>query len=156
MSRVLILFLAVFFAAPPIQAQSVLNAAGRTINPPGTGIVLEYAVGEVAVTTLGVAFGALTQGVLQPYLRVVNTKETFDEKFDFKVYPNPTSDFLTVQTNYIHFTFVEVASADGRVVQIGPFDYSPIDCSMLQAGAYFVRLYSNNHIESKTFKIIKQ
>ena len=141
-----------------VQAQTVLNSAGRTITQPG--LIVEYSVGEVATLTLSLPNGSVTQGLLQPSLKspyiVVPTTEAFDDKFTFKCYPNPVNDFLTVETNYLDFDFVQFTDAQGRTVLDRVFTYSPIDCGTLPSGTYFARLFSSNKPESKTFKLVKQ
>ena len=141
-----------------VQAQNVLNAAGRTIIQPG--LIVEYSVGEVATLTLSLPNGPVTQGLLQPSLNspyiVVPTTEAFDNKFTFKCYPNPVKDFLTVETNYPDFEFVQFTDAQGRTVLDQVFTYGSIECGSLPSGTYFARLFSTNKPESKTFKLVKQ
>ena len=148
-----------------LQAQEVLNAAGKTITGltgPGAVATVEYSIGEVAVKTLSIAGGDVTQGVLQPahdppYVVVeVGTKEVFDELYSFKCYPNPVGDELIVETSYPDFTHVQFISQDGRVVQEMPFNSGQINCNQLPAGMYFVRLFSETKPEFKTFKLFKQ
>ena len=142
-----------------LQAQEVLNAAGKTITGltgPGAVATVEYSIGEVAVKTLSIAGGDVTQGVLQPYVVVDDVKEVFDELYSFKCYPNPVGDELIVETSYPDFTHVQFISQDGRVVQEMPFNSGQINCGQLPAGMYFVRLFSETKPEFKTFKLFKQ
>ena len=133
------------------QAQSVMNAAGNTIMLPG--MIVEYSVGEVATTTLNLTDGPVTQGLLQPTLTspyiVVPANEAFDKQFGFKCYPNPTINFLVVETNYLEFSQIEFVDGTGRIALNINFDYTPIECSNLAAGTYFVRLFSNNKPETR-------
>ena len=115
----------------------------------------------MAVASLNIAGNdvGFTQGFLQPTLGapfIINTQEAFDEKYGFKCFPNPVSDFLTVETSYQDFTEVQFINMDGQIVRLARFDYTPIDCALLPKGIYAVRLYSENKPESKTFKLIKQ
>ena len=142
-----------------LQAQEVLNAAGKTITGltgPGAVATVEYSIGEVAVKTLSIAGGDVTQGVLQPYVVVDDVKEVFDELYSFQCYPNPVGDELIVETSYPDFTHVQFISQDGRVVQEMPFNSGQINCGQLPAGMYFVRLFSETKPEFKTFKLFKQ
>lgn len=141
-----------------VQAQNVLNSAGRTITQPG--LIIEYSVGEVATLTLSLSNGPVTQGLLQPSLKspyiIVPTNEVFDDKYTFKCYPNPVGDFLTVETDYLDFEFVKFTDAQGRTVLDRVFTYGSIECGSLPSGTYYARLFSTNKSESKTFKLIKQ
>lgn len=142
-----------------MQAQRVLNAGGRTVNlPSGSPFpILEYSIGEVATATLiNLTNGPLTQGVLQSTLGTVSTNEAFDEKYTFRSYPNPTSSAVMVETDYQHFELFQIIDLSGRIVVENTFGYASINCESISAGIYVVRLYSINHPESKTFKLIKQ
>lgn len=146
-----------------VQAQEVLNAAGKTItglSGPGAVAAVEYSIGEIAISTLSIGTGWATQGVLQPALNppyvVSSTREVFDDLYSFKCFPNPVGEFLIVETSYPDFTGVQFLSLDGRVLREAPFNNGQIDCSQLQAGMYFIRLFSKDKPESKTFKLIKQ
>lgn len=141
-----------------VQAQNVLNTAGRTISPPGLGFVVDYSLGEVATLTLSnLLVGSVTQGVLQPPPLVPsNINEAFDEIYGFKCFPNPTAYFVTVETAYSDFSRIRIINIEGKVMQEDKFDYSAIDFTSFTAGTYTVCLFSLNKPESKTFKIIKQ
>lgn len=158
MCKTIYLLLTTLCLMAHVQAQNVLNSAGRTITQPG--LIVEYSVGEVATLTLSLPNGPVTQGLLQPSLNspyiVVPTNEAFDDKFTFKCYPNPVGDFLTVETDYSDFEFVQFTDAQGRTVLDRVFTYSPIECSALPSGTYFARLFSTNKPELKTFKLFKQ
>jgi len=159
MNKSIFLFLTALCMMTHAQAQSALNAGGRTVNlPPGSPFpILDYSIGEVATFTLtNLVNGPITQGVLQPTLGTVNTNEAFDEKHSFNCYPNPTSNAVVIETDYQHFSLFQIMDMSGRLIAENTFRYEPINCELISAGAYFIRLYSDNHPESKTFKLIKQ
>jgi hypothetical protein len=156
MHKTIFLFLTALCLMAHVQAQSVLNTAGRTITLPNQEGTVDFSVGEVATLTINPLGAAYTQGFIQPYYWVVSTKEVFDDLYAFKCFPNPVGDVLLVETNYPDFTDIQFFSMDGSVVREAPFQYNQIDCQGLAAGVYFVRLYSKNKPESKTFKLIKQ
>ncbi len=146
---------------PVIPSPSVLNSAGGVINQ-SSGDFVEYSIGEMAVVSLnrGGNEVGFTQGFLQPTLGsdfVINTThESFDEKYSFKCFPNPVSDYLTVETSYQEFTTVQFTNVEGQLLHEIRFDYTPIDCTTLPKGTYFVRIFCNTNPESKTFKLLKQ
>jgi hypothetical protein len=158
MCKTIFLLLTALCLMAHVQAQNVLNSAGRTITQPG--LIVEYSVGEVATSTLSLPNGPVTQGLLQPSLNspyiVVPTNEAFDDKFTFTCYPNPVEGFLIVATNYPDFEFVQFTDVQGRTVLDRIFTYGPIDCATLPSGTYFARLFSTNKPESKIFKLVKQ
>lgn len=145
---------------PVIPSPSVVNTTGGVINQSGGGFV-EFSVGETFVATNNFLGNTtfLTEGFLQPRTTapfIIPTQEQFDELYGFGCFPNPVSDFLSVETSYHGFTNVEFANTEGQVVRSVRFDYTPIDCQSLPAGVYFVRLFSNNFSISKNFKLVKQ
>lgn len=158
MCKTIFLLLTTLCLMAHVQAQNVLNSAGGTIIQPG--LIVEYSIGEVATSTLSLPNGPLTQGLLQPSLKspyiIVPTNEVFDDRFTFKCFPNPVEHFLTVETNYPDFDFVQFTDAQGRTVLDRVFTYSPIECRSLPSGIYFARLFSSNKPELKTFKLVKQ
>lgn len=157
MRSITFLLLVILGLAGPVQAQSALNAAGRTISPLGAGFLVEYALGEVATLPLTGSPGILvTQGVLQPSLLTVHTKEAFDQSYSFRCFPNPTTGFVTIETDYPDFTQLQITDLAGRLIREDPFDYSAIDCSSLPPGVFIARLSSGSKPEVKTFQIIKQ
>jgi hypothetical protein len=156
-----ILFVGWLQGQTPLLSPYVVNTTGGTMAIL-TGGFVEFSVGEPAITTLNIDGNPLgfTQGVLQPILDapyvITSTHESFDDQFGFRCYPNPVSNWITVETSYLHFTSVQFYDPLGRLVDDRVFNYQPLDCSSLPTGLYFVRLFSNNKPESKTFKIIKQ
>ncbi len=145
---------------PVVPSPSVLNTTGGVINQSG-GDFVEFSIGEIAVVPLNIGGNQVgfTQGFLQPRLGapfVINTYEAFDEKYGFKCYPNPVSDFLTVETNYQDFKGIQFINVEGQMIRETRFDYTSIDCTLLPIGTYFVRLYSETNPESKIFKLLKQ
>lgn len=136
---------------------NVLNAGGQTIALTGGGTV-EYSIGEVATLTLFPTGQPVTQGLLQPLppKPINSSQDLFDERYGFACYPNPTADFVTIETGYPDFDRISFSSADGRVVQEGAFTYAPVDCHLLPPGLYFARLSATNSSTLKIFKLLKQ
>ncbi len=66
---------------------------------------------------------------------------------NFSVYPNPTSDMLTINANY-PIENVEVYSVLGKKA-LETSDISSIDLGQLSSGVYIVKVFSNNAFISK-------
>jgi hypothetical protein len=142
------------------NSPNVVNSTGGTMLL-NNGDYLEFSVGETAVTSLNIGGNEVgfTQGLLQPtlgYPYIINTHEAFDDKYSFKCFPNPVSDFLSIETDYKNFTNFQIINLQGQIIQERIFNYSPIDCTLISSGGYFIRLYSKSNPESKTFKLFKQ
>lgn len=69
---------------------------------------------------------------------------------DFKIFPNPSIEYLNISTNLDHFT-IEIRNIIGKqVFQIK--DSKKILVSDLKPGMYIVEIYAKNQIRlSKTF-----
>ena len=77
--------------------------------------------------------------------------ESQNNDIEFRVYPNPARDYITIQT--IHFAELEVVSAQGRVIikkQISK-GKSIIRIDDLANGIYFIRLTTNSTQSVRTF-----
>ncbi|MGB0882860.1 MAG: T9SS type A sorting domain-containing protein, partial [Vicingaceae bacterium] len=78
-----------------------------------------------------------------------------NENVQFGVYPNPTSNTVTLSFSSETKIQYQIVSLDGRVIQDGDFIRNKkLDLSELSNGVYFVRAYSVNEIFQE--KLIKQ
>lgn len=150
------LFLASFsFTA---TAQQSVTVSGN--NATGTGGSSSYSVGQVVYTTNSGTTGKLTQGVQQPYeITTLGIDEHPEMSLQFSVYPNPTSDILTlsiVNFNSSNLTYL-LFDVNGKVIESKKISESmtTIDMKSQQSAIYFVKITDNNK-EIKTFKIIKK
>ena len=87
---------------------SVLSAAGFSqsktleLNPAagdfytGSDFTLSWTIGEGIIETFSNDDMVLTQGFQQPSLKITLIEESDEGNFQINVYPNPTSDFLTI------------------------------------------------------------
>lgn len=152
--------LLVSLALPYAQAQAVLNTTGATII--GSALVVEYSVGEVAIATIGNREqNAVTQGLLQPLTTripwvVTDTDDAFTAQYGFRAYPNPTTESISVETNYTDFDAYQIMDVSGKVIQVQRFDYTAIPVATLSNGMYVVKLFSKDKLLTKSFKVIKQ
>jgi hypothetical protein len=73
----------------------------------------------------------------------------------FKIYPNPTSSFVTISTEQLDSFNLKIADLNGKVMMIK--DYSGmennVDISSFATGIYFFEIKSGN--KSETIKILK-
>lgn len=134
------------------RSQSVLNSTGQTIS---TGnYLIEYSVGELAITTISGTANHATQGLLQPNIKVINPDCAVINQ-PFQYFPSPTYDKLRLvgQNNWIDA--YQVFAADGKLVRSLKFYNNEIDLSNLAAGIYFIRMLPGCDNKYKTIKIFK-
>jgi len=142
-----------------VQAQTshqVLSATGGDAS--GSGGTVAYSVGQIVYTTNTGNTGSVAQGVEQAYeISSVGIKETA-LNISLSVFPNPTSDFLTLKVadynnEALSYHFLD---EQGKLVmneQITNQD-TQVAMSSLARGAYFINVLQANK-KIQTFKIIK-
>ncbi|NLK81924.1 MAG: T9SS type A sorting domain-containing protein [Bacteroidales bacterium] len=140
-------------------AQESINATGG--NASGSGGSVSYSVGQVVYTTNTGTSGSVAQGVQQPYeISVVTAiEEAKGINLSVSVYPNPATDYLTLEVQEfellnLHFQLYDMS---GKLLQSQKITDSQTIIAMgeLIPAAYFVKVVQNNK-EVKTFKIIKK
>ena len=157
-TNTLIVFLA-FLLSFSVNAQTshqVLSASGGDAT--GSGGSVAYSVGQIVYTTHTGTTGSVAQGVEQAYeIYSVGIKETA-LNISLSVFPNPTSDFLTLKVEDYNNEALNYTLLDeqGRLVfneQITTQD-TQVAMSTLARGAYFINVLQANK-KIQTFKIIK-
>lgn len=158
MKNTALLFLSFLFSFS-MKAQTshqVLSASGGDAT--GIGGSAAYSVGQIVYTTSTGTTGSVAQGVEQAYeIYSVGIKETA-LNISLSVFPNPTSDFLTLKVeDYNNETLsFDLLDEQGKLIlneQITNQD-TQIAMSTLARGAYFINIVQTNK-QIQTFKIIK-
>jgi len=142
-----------------LQAQESVNATGG--NASGSGGSASYSVGQVVYTTNTGTNGSVAQGVQQPYEISVVTGIEQAKGINLVVtaYPNPTSDFITL--NITEFNIPDLSyqmfDMNGKLLQSEKItvNQTSIVMSNLVPATYFVKVIQSKK-EVKTFKIIKK
>ena len=141
-----------------LQAQTSINATGG--NASGSGGSASYSVGQVVYTTNTGTNGSVAQGVQQPFeISVVTAiEEAKGINLSVSAYPNPTTDYLTLEVkeyelSNLHFQLYDMS---GKLLQNEKItgNQTSIVMSNLVPATYFVKVIQGNK-EVKTFKIIK-
>ena len=141
-----------------LYAQVVVPASGGDAS--GSGGSASYSVGQAVYTTNTGTDGSVAQGVQQPYeiSIVTEIKEAKEISLSFSVYPNPTTNFLKLNTG--NFTTenlnYQLYDVSGKIIESKKI--VTIETSIFMEntarGVYFLKITENNK-ELKTFKIIK-
>lgn len=150
--------LAFIFSLSTLSAQESVNATGG--NASGSGGTASYSVGQVAYQTHTGTNGSVAEGVQQPYEISVVTgiEEAKGINLSVTAYPNPTSDYLTLNIDEFDISNVSYQLYDmqGKLLQSEKItdNQTSIFMSDLVPAIYFVKVIQGNK-EVKTFKIIK-
>ena len=134
-------------------SQKLVNTSGATIS--SNGFVIEYSVGEIAVTALLGPNNYVSQGLLQPNVKVANAGCDYINQ-DFGYFPNPARTTIGLVGVYNWIDSYMIYAADGRLVGQAIFNNNTIDVTKLAAGAYFIQLFPGCNGKYKTLKILKQ
>ena len=141
-----------------LQAQESVNATGG--DALGSGGSASYSVGQVVYTTNTGTNGSVAQGVQQAFEISVVTglEEAKGINLSVSAYPNPTTDYLTLEVKDVellnlHFQMYDM---NGKLLQNEKItgNQTSIVMSNLVPATYFVKVIQGNK-EFKTFKIIK-
>ena len=158
MKYVISILLMCFVISSVSQAQeSVSTAGGKATSNSGS---VSYTVGQVAYSTHSSNSGTIMEGVQQAYeIFIISTVD--EKKFagiKLKAYPNPVDNRLNLlfEDMIPNNMKYELFDMQGKLLQQAEIDGSEmsVDMSKLTAGAYFLKIKSNDEIV-KVFKIIK-
>ncbi len=142
--KLLLLKIVVCFAtfsanSQPVSIRQVVNATGGTIS--SGSIIIEYNVGEVAVTTHSSGSLTLTQGLLQPDTQVTTSVSRLNpQRYPAHVYVTYPSGAIIVDDESGRLKSYEVINSIGQVFQQGNLNNGRIHVS-LRVGVYYLRLY---------------
>ena len=145
-----------FFAVSSSTAQKVVSANGGTATAAGTQV--SWTIGEPITATVSDGTTTLTQGFQQSKLTVTAINDIQVAGVEIKVYPNPTSDFVT-----IHFSKVMekptylLFDLSGRLIQQKKIESTDakVDMTQFAGGSYILKVNSGQQ-PLQTFKIVKR
>jgi hypothetical protein len=142
-----------------LKAQESINATSGDAS--GGGGSASYSVGQVVYTTNTGTSGSVAQGVQQSYAisEITGIKEAKGINLSVTAYPNPTTDFLTLEVKEFELSNLRFQLCDmsGKLLQNEKItsNQTSIVMSNLVTATYFVKVVQGNK-EVKTFKIIKK
>lgn len=134
--------------------ESPISAGGEAL---GAGGKVSYSIGQVLFNIqLGTNIN-LTEGLQQPYeiSKVIGFKEEIID-LSISVYPNPSSNYLTLSSITTDNYNYQLIDAHGKIVEKASVDnkITVINMSSLAKAVYFLQITKQNELV-KTFKILK-
>ncbi len=136
----------------------------KTVSPSGGdasngGASISYTVGQIDYFVDSGLTGSSSQGVQQPWeISVVTEIDQELNDLDCRVYPNPTSDRLILETEALGVEPVsyQLVGVEGNLLSSGLVENTRfvIPVENLPTGSYFLKV-TQGHTPIKTFKIIK-
>ncbi|NOZ46900.1 MAG: T9SS type A sorting domain-containing protein [Chlorobi bacterium] len=142
-----------------LQAQEAILATGG--NASGSGGLASYSVGQLVYSTNnGTNGNSISEGVQQPFeISVVSgIEQAKGINIECDVYPNPTSDFLTIKVDDFNNKnlLYQLFDIKGNLLESERISANENNISMenFVPETYILKVSDNNK-EIKTFKIIK-
>jgi len=142
-----------------LQAQENANATGGDAS--GSGGSVSYSVGQAVYTTNTGTSGSVAQGVQQAYaiFEVTGIEAAKDITLSVSAYPNPTTDYLTLEVKDSELSGLsfQLYDLNGKLLQSKNINgtQTEINMSSYVPSSYFVKV-TNRTQSIKEFKIIKQ
>lgn len=120
---------------------------------------IDWSIGECMIATFSGVNYQLTQGFHQSNYIVTDVEELSESNANISVYPNPTTDLISVDfTNVaVSESILTIADINGKVLQVRSSENNSekLDFAAYAAGVYFLTVKQENKVV-KSFKIIKK
>jgi len=147
---------AVFFilaSAFSVFSQEVISSQGTSYTN-STGNI-DYTLGETVISSLSDGLNDITQGFHQTNWTFLGV-EDFHKEIQLFLYPNPTSEILTVEASSYKELFYEMFNAEGKIVLEGKLvdQKTEINVSALSPGNYTLSILNKSQVW-KAFKLLK-
>lgn len=142
-----------------LVAQNAITVSGSN-GSSSTGNV-SFSVGQPAYVTDFASNGSVSEGVQQPYeiSTVLSIKEAQEIHLLLSVFPNPTSNFVTLKVENYDFEslHIQLIDANGKLFYNGNTtqNETKIEIGSFTSSIYFLKV-SDDKKELKTFKILKK
>jgi hypothetical protein len=128
----------------------LISCTGNSIANPNYS--LDYSLGEILIETLSDTSHFCTQGILQPNYQTVNRIEELSN-IQVKVYPNPTTDIITISTTSPLNVNFQIINLLGEIIlQDNSKNISVRD---FPNGIYYLRIFNSKNELIHTHTIVK-
>ena len=136
-------------------SKQVIGSAGKTQSNPN--LKVSWTVGEPIVGLMTAGGHQLSNG----YYPAMNIKtlKVEDKSLDLqvKVYPNPTSQLLSVSHPELNSFAIQITDLNGKQMYLGTIGKDhPLDVSHYTQGMYLVTIENKETKTKNTYKIIKK
>jgi len=146
-----------FFFCIVLSAQESLHSAADDISTSLGSIY--YSIGQITYTTDRETNGSVSRGVQQPHeITVLVGAEEKNIELEMSVYPNPTTDFLTLRVKEYDVKNLTAVLYDIKGQLIRQIDLSgqqaQIDLTDLTKSTYLLQVKKGGNVV-KIFKVIR-
>ena len=156
-TKALLVFCFLFGGVMYLPAQNAPVSSGGVSS--GTGGSATYSIGQTDFITANGSNGTITQGLQQPYeILVLSGIEISEINLSVSVFPNPTSDIITLSVKDLSTENLSYALYDlqGKLIKKDKLSGNETAITMgdLSNASYLI-MVTDNKKEIKTFRIIK-
>ena len=148
-------FLSTFFLlnASYLLSQEAVVSQGDNYSNPNANI--NFSIGEVVISTVSDGNYYLTQGFHQTNWNFVGLEDLVPT-YEVKVYPNPTSEFLYINTKDFNGVSYFFYDSKGKLILQNSLSSTEdaVNVSQLSTGTYYLVLADKNQ-KLKSFQLIK-
>ncbi|UCH14603.1 MAG: T9SS type A sorting domain-containing protein [Bacteroidales bacterium] len=137
-------------------SQEIISSSGDYSD--GSSGQLSWTLGDLATETYSSGDIKLTQGFQQPTIEVTPTFESRNYNIVMRVYPVPSSDFVTVEFEEIQKDMkVVLFNLQGEVVTSKILESATItlDLNSLSPSEYILKIINKENDLIKSYKIVK-
>ncbi len=137
-----------------VSPELISSAGDSFINGP---YQLDWSLGECATATYAAGSYSLTQGLHQNYY-IISATEDLAKDINMSVYPNPTTDFITIRRNSKNSVLLTITDINGKILQQAKLTREQEQLNFLNypKGVYFLSIFQVQEKQLiKSFKIIK-
>jgi len=133
----------------------VIASSGTTFSSASSK--LEFTIGEVVTTTLTTSGNTLTQGFHQPEIQFASL-EGYNSGYTFTLYPNPTEQFVTVESTKEDNIQLHVYDISGQSIMVTSIFQQKVtvDLQSLAAGSYILRITNKDGLPLHSYTVIKK
>ena len=137
--------------------QAVVTTGGDIQSAEGS---VSYSVGQVFYQSVTSPSGSVLEGVQQPYeIFVITSVTEADPLTELRLFPNPASDYLILETDEHLDSSVRMAvfNSMGQMIRTANVEreQTKVYVGDLMAGSYYVVLFHEGR-KLQTFKVIKK
>jgi hypothetical protein len=140
-----------------LKGQQVISSAGGSAT--GTGVQLSWTVGEPVIETFTGSSAILTQGFHQSKLTITAIDFALYPELELSVFPNPVSTSMRLQIKGDQFKNLsyQLYNIEGKSMLSKTIQASPeiINMEFYTSGTYLLKVFRDETVPVKTFKVIK-
>lgn len=138
-----------------VLSPQVIASSGNSFS--SASLRLDFTIGEVATTSFTSGSNTITQGFHQPEINI-SSLENHNADYAFTLYPNPTEQFVTVETTKEEDMQVHLFDANGKAIMVSSLfnQKVTVDLQTLSAGTYVMKITTKAGLPLHSYTIIKK